>query len=79
MILKVYSIYDRVAGSYSELFTALRDELAIRRFGYLMKNSPMVATDCDLFLLGSYDMEKGFIVPCEKPEFVYRYEEGVNV
>lgn len=71
---KLYSIFDRVAGTYGEPFLALKPELAIRRFRYLMDNTPMVASDCDLFCLGSCDLESGVVVGLEKPEFVYRME-----
>lgn len=71
---KLYSIYDRVAGSYGELFAAQKDELAARRFQYVLSNSPMVALDCDLYCHGSYDVESGVITSFEKPVFVCRYE-----
>lgn len=67
-----YSIYDRVAGVYSEPFLAKRKELAVRKFRYLLQNTPMVASDCDLFCLGEFDTETGLIKAFDKPEFVDR-------
>lgn len=69
----VFAVYDRVAGRYGEPWLVNRDELAIRRFDYLMANSPMVANDCELYKLGVYDCIKGeFNV--HSPEFVVKYE-----
>lgn len=74
----IYAIFDRVAGLFGEPFYTVSDELAIRRFNYLMGSSPMVASDCDLFRVGSYDSESGLIAPVDsessKPVFVCRYE-----
>lgn len=70
----IYSIYDRVSGLYAEPFYATKEELAVRKFDYFMSNSPMVALDCELYLLGSYNSETGYLVSYEKPIFVKRYE-----
>lgn len=81
MEIFLYSIFDRVAGTYSEPFAALKDELAIRRFVYFMQNSPMVAQDCDLFKVAGMSMDTGLILPVSedcKPVFVYRYEVRPN-
>lgn len=77
MKVRLYSIFDRVSGTYGEPFSALKDELAIRRFDYLMANSPMVASDCDLYFLGSFDTNFGTIDNvnyASLPGFVKRYE-----
>lgn len=74
MFLKLYSIYDRVAGTYSEPFCMLKDELAVRRFNYIMQNSPMVAKDCDLFAVASFVVDNGVVCGLERPEFICRYE-----
>lgn len=78
--LSLYAIYDRLAGVYGEPFVAQRDELAIRRFMYVMQSAPMVAQDCDLYKLGDYDTVSGVIYPCSqdnviRPVFVLRYQE----
>lgn len=79
MQIILYSIFDRVAGTFSEPFAALKDELAIRRFAYLMQNSPMVRDDCDLFKVADMDLSSGVVVPVDTPVFVYRYEVKPDV
>lgn len=74
MITNIYSVFDRVSGIFGEPFYMLKDELAIRRFNYVMQNSQMVALDCDLYKLGTYDCEHGIINSCQ-PVFIKRYEE----
>lgn len=74
MNYKMFSIYDRVSGLYGELFFAQKEELAIRRFNYLMKNSPMVAPDCDLYCVGDFNSDTGLITALSKPVFIIRYE-----
>lgn len=74
----LFCIYDRVAGTFSEPIAMLKKELAIRRFNYLMQQSPMVAQDCDLFLVGSFDQDSGCLTALAKPEFVCRYEVKSN-
>lgn len=69
----MYAVYDRVAGRYGEPFLVNKEELAVRRFDYLMANSPMVASDCELYKLGDFDMVQGAIVPCNKPVFVVKF------
>lgn len=71
---KIYTVYDRVAGTYGEIFCMLNDELAIRRFNYVMSNAPMVAADCELYMVGSYDTATGCIAALEKPAFIVRFE-----
>lgn len=74
MVFNLYSIYDRVAGLYSEPFCAVNVELAIRKFDYLMLNSPMVANDCELYLLGSFTSSAGGIAGVSQPEFIKKFE-----
>lgn len=70
----MYAIYDRVAGTYGEPFLCKREELAIRRFDYLMANSPMVANDCELVKVGDFCVDTGCINPSVKPSFVVKYD-----
>lgn len=74
----LYSIYDRVAGSYGEPFFAVKDEIAIRHFNYLMANALMVAQDCDLFKVASIDLLNGHVDSPAAPVFVCRYEVKSN-
>lgn len=74
MDVKIFSIYDKVASVYGEPFTAPRDEVAVRKFNYFMSNAPMVASDCDLYCLGTYNVDSGIILAYDKPMFILRYE-----
>ena len=74
----IYAIYDRLAGSYGEPFIAQNAAIASRRFQYLMTNAPMVQHDCELYALGSYNADKGLLVPLDKPGFVTRFVEEVK-
>lgn len=75
--MKVYAIFDRLAGTYGEPFLAKNNVLAERRFDYVLDNAPMVREDCDLYCLGSFNEESGFLGGQDKPEFVKRYERKV--
>lgn len=75
MDVKLFAIYDRVAGTYGEPFCAVREELAVRRFIYVMDNAPMVADDCELYCVGNYNMDNGRISTFEKPCFCCRYQK----
>lgn len=74
MVVILYSIYDRVSGVYSEPFCALKDELAVRRFNYLMDNSKMVAADCELYSIAKMSFDTGEIFTFPNPEFICKYE-----
>lgn len=72
--MKVFSIFDRVAGVYADPFVEKNDALAVRRFVYSVSRSPMICADCDLYCLGEFDEVRGVIVGYESPQFVKRYE-----
>lgn len=74
MVLGVYSVYDRVSGEFGVLSLHKDKALACRQFQYVMSQSPMVSSDCDLYYLGEYDTLTGVINTFEKPAFVCRYE-----
>lgn len=78
MKTNLYSVYDRVSGLYGELFSCLKDDLAIRKFNYLMSQQPMFAGDCELYSFGDYDYESGIIQPFAKPIFICKYEVALN-
>lgn len=75
-MMKLYCIFDRLAGTFGEPFVAVKDELAIRRFNYVMQNAPMVSQDCDLYAVALYDPDHGVFPINEKsqPEFILRFE-----
>lgn len=73
MKMFLYTVYDRCAGVYNEPFMAVNENTAIRRFNYMMMNSPMIKEDCDLYLIGEFDTKTANIeVKCD---FIARYEE----
>ena len=71
MIFNVYAIFDRVAQSYGEPFLAQNNNLAQRRFNYVMQNSPMVANDTQLFKIGEYNTDTAILT--SSIEFVCNY------
>lgn len=74
MIYKLYSIRDIKANSYSEPFTAPNDEVAVRKYAYLMSKSEMIADDTELYVVGEFDFERGEIVSYEK-QYLTNYSE----
>lgn len=76
--LRLYSVYDRVAGNYSAPFAAQRDELAIRFFRYSMAQNPIMAQDSELYFVGEFDPAQGAVYGAPKPDFVCRYNEEVK-
>lgn len=73
MVYQIYSIYDRKAKIYSEPFLAQNNAVAQRRFQFLMQNSQMIADDCELHYLGTFDNSTGVIGSVE-PDFVCNFE-----
>lgn len=74
MTLKIYSILDKVTGIFGDPFCAINLAQAVRRFDYLMKNSPMVSKDCALYLLGEFDTVTGTIPSTTCCEFIKNYD-----
>ena len=66
MIYKLYSIRDIKANSYSEPFSAPNDEVAVRKYAYLMSKSEMIADDTELYCVGTFDFERGLIIEGEQ-------------
>lgn len=62
----LYSVYDKVAKTYSTPFGFVNDGMAKRDFGLAVKNpnNPIHATPHDyvLYCLGEFDQEEGVIV-----------------
>lgn len=73
MILGLYSVYDRVAGTYAEPFVAVNKQTAIRRFNYIMNNAKMIADDCELYYVGEFNTDTAVIVQKEV-EFICNSE-----
>lgn len=69
MIYKMYSIFDRVTGTYGEPFLAVNDEDCKRKTAYSMRNNPYKDDLC-LYAVGIFDVATGDISCPSKPEFV---------
>lgn len=76
MVYQMYSIFDKVAGTYSEPFLSVNEATAIRRFNWQLSQSVMVAGDCALYKVGEFDLDTGAITPCVT--FVCNYEVTSN-
>lgn len=76
MDYEMYSIFDKVAGVYSEPFLAVNEATAVRRFQWQMEQSTMVAGDCALYRVGYFNVYTGAIDPCVT--FVCNYEVKSN-
>lgn len=77
----LYSIYDRVAGQYSCPLMMDNDNIAKRQFPLICENEPrfkMFPEDLELYKVGAFDGNSGIITPCERPEFLCKYEVKVN-
>lgn len=75
MKIKYFAVYDKVSDNYGEPFLAQRDEIAIRKFKWLMQAQPMIAADCELWCIGSYDFEKGILV--SDKQFICKFDEDI--
>lgn len=71
--MKIYSVYDRVTQVYGTPWFAHNHGDARRAFNNGYKASPYAA-DMQLFYLGEFDVEGGFITAVEKAEFVSNFE-----
>lgn len=72
MLVRMYSVYDRVAQVYAEPFTAVNDATAVRAFT-IAQSSPesmLYASPADfqLWYLGSMDNTDGEILCCDECE-----------
>lgn len=65
--LKLYSMFDRIAGVYYPPFVANNDNMAIRSFNYtctmLKEQKP---SDMELYLVGSFSQATCAITTCER-------------
>ncbi len=62
----VIALYDSVAGEFGVPASSVNEQTAVREFQVLVQNMPvMVATDNELYLIGSYDTKNGVITSCE--------------
>ena len=62
MRMQIYAIRDFVAHESGPLFEAKNDEVALRQFDRLVKDSEN-RNDFELFCVGSYDHESDILLP----------------
>ncbi len=67
MILSIYSVWDSAADAYIQPFFATNDKVALRMFHSACQDRShdfnMHAQDYTLFRLGTFDQEKGDLLP----------------
>lgn len=73
MNYEVYVIYDRIVGTYAAPFIQPNELSAKRLFDYQMSKSEMVATDCELYRIGTFDSKTGLVTSFEKPVFIANF------
>lgn len=70
----LYTVYDRVAGTYSVPFASANRATAEREFLESCGKSPY-KFDFEMYVVGEYSVESGCLTAYDKPEFVRRYDE----
>lgn len=72
MKIKLYAIFDKVAGAFGKVEMFLKDALAERWFTTIVTSPDglPIKSDIDLYYLGDFDSETGVIEPCDKPVFL---------
>lgn len=72
MLIRLYSIYDRVARVYSDPFVSVNDATASRTFTLALSNHETLRFTCpedyQLWYLGSMDNNSGEILSSDPPE-----------
>ena len=78
-LLKLYSMYDRKSGQYSQPFLQSNNATASRYFTYMcaLDVNKMIVGDLELYCIGTYDVCTGEIVPEIKPVFICNSGEEV--
>lgn len=73
MILKLYSVRDRLTG-FGPLFSADNNDVAIRVFVMSFKNQKLTVPleDLDLYFIGTFETELGLLDSASSPVFVAR-------
>lgn len=69
--MKLYSVYDITAGTYSEPFCAAANEVAIRNFRFtMMKYDDFFVKDMKLYCIGEFDNVTGSVDSYTSPEVI---------
>lgn len=78
MTYLLFSVYDRVAQTYTSPNCQINKGTALRWFEDVVKQSKLRASDFDLVCVGSYDVNSGCISSLDKPEYIVNGGEYVN-
>lgn len=72
MIIKSYSIYDKVAGVYGQPIFASNDDVAKRDFAYFCQSDKVsyMSADLQLYFVGAFNTETGEFIGVAKPDFI---------
>lgn len=79
-MLQIFTVYDKIAREYGQLFTLKNEELAIEEITTLFRNGVKCGyTDNPsrfaLFRLGSFNTDDGLVVGCVAPQLVKTLSE----
>ena len=72
---KIYAIYDKIAGEYGPPFCAKNDEVAKRQFSHLVRQQDLALGEFELWMLGSFDTEKGITDVQHNVVFLFSQEQ----
>lgn len=72
MLIRLYSIYDRVARVYADPFVSINDATAARTFTFALSNPDTLrftaSEDYQLWFLGSLDNASGELLSSDVPD-----------
>lgn len=69
MTYNIYTVHDKVMGSYMAPFIMINEEAAKREFKIMCTRKPEIAEDLTLWKLGTFEDETGTIVG-KMPEMI---------
>lgn len=75
---KVYSVFDKVALEFGPPFCAKNDEVAKRQFNHLVRSQKLALSEFELWILGSFDTEKGLTNIQHNLVFMFSQDDEVK-
>lgn len=66
MVVRLYSVFDRVAQEFSPISEAVNDGVAWRMYRQVMQENPN-ASDFQVMYVGDFDRKKGVLTPARIP------------
>lgn len=84
-MINIYSVYDKVAKNYGQPFYVKNDDIAKRDFANFVSQPGSIVNsnseDFSLVRVGSWDSEKGLLMPELEPvhiSYANEFKKGVN-